>query len=448
MARDVAIWRLDVGADAGDRHLGRWLFDVTAPLHPVPPDRGRWRFTLHSRQFAAQRWESNLIAELSDARARKLTQAWNVPAELTFSMDGDSLQASQVLELATDVRAWRWDEQIGADRCMFRGMVDHSEDAITEESATVTFVAHDYLGMLNRRYLTLPYATTARDQDFIVSDLLTWSYHVFASDFTAFTPGSYLPLHLVLANPDGSIRGVQSGVNRDQALQPNQSIGAAILAMAQAGSQGFDLAVESHAGSPTWPAADTEDSLRIFYPQQGVTRGDVALVYGSNVRSLTRTVASDTYANYTRCVGNKASADPNAAQLFADAWNSDTNDITVNPVGLFMSAPNASALSLQSEVDAKAQGDLRLWGLIVPTYAVVLEPDAYLYGAPNMGDTIGLVIQRGRLDVNTQIRVLGIAYDIGDDDTEDVGLVLGRPLQQLADMDEHTNQMIDALARR
>ena len=39
-----------------------------------------------------------------------------------------------------------------------------------------------------------------------------------------------------------------------------------------------------------------------------------------------------------------------------------------------------------------------------------------------MGDIVPLVIQTGRLNVNTTIRVLGIAYDIGDDGQEDVDL--------------------------
>ena len=51
-----------------------------------------------------------------------------------------------------------------------------------------------------------------------------------------------------------------------------------------------------------------------------------------------------------------------------------------------------------------------------------------------MGDVVPLIIQSGRLNVNTTIRVVGITYDIGDDGQEDVTLTLGRPDTTLFDI--------------
>jgi hypothetical protein len=65
-----------------------------------------------------------------------------------------------------------------------------------------------------------------------------------------------------------------------------------------------------------------------------------------------------------------------------------------------------------------------------------------------MGDTVPLVVEAGRLNVNTTVRVLGITYTIGDDGQEDVALTLGRPLTTLADAFTQADRDADALTRR
>ena len=48
-----------------------------------------------------------------------------------------------------------------------------------------------------------------------------------------------------------------------------------------------------------------------------------------------------------------------------------------------------------------------------------------------MGDVVPLIVQSGRLNVNTNVRVVGITYAIGDDGQEDVTLTVGRPRYHL-----------------
>jgi hypothetical protein len=163
---------------------------------------------------------------------------------------------------------------------------------------------------------------------------------------------------------------------------------------------------------------------------------------------VTRTVSSADYANYLRVIGNKASADPNAPQFYSEKWNTDANNITVNPVGLFMTVDNASDVTIQSTLDDRANGGLAWYGLLTPSYTLSLRPGAYSYGNPNMGDTIPLVINEGRLNVNTSVRVVGIDYVIGDDGQEDVTLTVGRPPASMAQLFGGAARDIDALARR
>ena len=424
------------------------------PSYPIPAGRGRWRLTLHARSFTGiggPTWPATMITELSDARGRRLDQAWCSPAQLTFTLDGRSAEAPLVLELATDVVAWRWDDTIGQDRALFRGIIDHSEDQLTQEDAVVTFTAHDYLAMLTRRYITSTYSQTQDDQDNVVRDLLSLASGALTSTdgTTHFAPGSTLPLGTWNVNPDGSRRNTLSSAStppaplRDRTYYGGQEVGAAVDDLAKVLS-GFEYDVLPF--NPPW--SQTADALRIFYPAQGIARPDVALVYGSNVATVTRTVSSQDYANFVRVLGNNGSSDPAVAQWYSEAWNTDANNVTVNPVGTWMSTDNASDVAIQTTLNDKAAGDLNLSGVLIPSYTLTLVPETYSYGSPNMGDTVALVIKAGRLNVNTQVRVMGISYAIGEDGDEDVQLTVGRPVTTLAKLFTQAERGVDALARR
>jgi hypothetical protein len=404
---------------------------------PVPKGRGRWRLVAYQRQFSTA--FPVAVAQLDGARGRRLTTKLNAPAEFTFTLDGRDPAASSVLELATDVIAYRWHEPYGRDWPMFRGVIDHSEDQLSESSAVVTFTAHDYFGMLTRRIMATaaPVVWTQYDQDTLVSLLMVYA----TSSGSSFAPGNYLPLSVLRRNPDGTTRAAPSGQLRDRTYQPGQVIGNAIDDLAHV-INGFDYAVAANGPS------SSADYLNIYYPQQGVTRTDVALVYGVNVSTLTRTVSSNDYANYVRVIGNKGSADPNAAQLYSDRWNTDANNVTVNPVGLWQMVENASDVSVQSTLDDKAAGDLGWNGLLTPTYTLGLRPGAYVLGYLNMGDTVPLYVNEGRLAVNTSVRVVGVDFDIGDDGQEDIKVTVGRPPLTLAKVLTRADRDIDALARR
>ena len=346
--------------------------------YPLPDGRGQWRLTLHTRSFVAGAAYPTAtgIGELIDARSRRLDTAWNSPAQLTFTVDGHSPTAAYIAELQHDVIAWRWDEQSGHDIPMFHGLIGQSEDQLTEQEHVVTFTCHDYLSMLQRRYITAPggITYTQTDQDSIVTNLLTRANNMPASNGTSFLPGSALPILIAPVNPDGTDRpNSSSGQIRDRTYTGNTPIGQAIDDLAKV-INGFDYDLA--------PRIDLygRDRLRIFYPYQGVARSDMALVYGSTVATVTRTIASGDYANYWRVLGNNG-GDDTAPQLYAEAWNPDSNNTSVLPVGLWANTDNAADVSIQSTLDEKAAGNLALSGALVPAYTVGLRPGAYAYAA-------------------------------------------------------------------
>jgi hypothetical protein len=411
---------------------------------PVPAGRGRWRLTLHSRQFVNNvRWDQTLIAELVRARGRRLDQTWNAPAQLTFTLDGDAPTAGLVRELQTDVMAWRWDENTGQDVAMFRGIVTHAEDQLNENTNVVTFTCQDYGAMLQRRIATVAYAYND-DQDVVVNQIMTWG-QTNSGGGTNFAPGWFLPINSYRTNPDGTPRAGLTGQTRIRNYAPQTVAFQALDDLAHV-QGGFDWDVVPAA---RLPGTYYVDALRVFYPRQGVTRNDVALVYGSTVSGLTRTVNSADYANYVRVIGNNGSADPAAPQVYGEAWNTDANNVTVNPVGLWQTGLNAADVTLNQTLQDQAAGLLALDGTLVASWNVTMRPDAYQFGYPNMGDVVPLIVVAGRLNVNTQVRVVAISYAPTDDGDEQVSLTVGRPaVQSIAGQIDQNAQDVADLARK
>jgi hypothetical protein len=394
-----------------------------------------WRLTVHHRDYtAAATPRQTGIAELVEVRSVKLDTKWNASATLTWTMDGRDPSCAYVAELSTDVLLWRDGVLMG------RFIVAQSEDQVTAQDYSVNFTAHDYLSMLGRRILTSPndLIYSQWDQDDIVTNLLWLAINLGAGGGTSFVPGSSLPIVTALVNPDGTARA-KSGVLRDRTYTGGSVIGDLIANLAAViGGFDFDLA----------PSTTGADRLRIFYGAQGVTRSDFTFHYGSTVAGFTRSANSTDFANYQRVIGQGDST-VGAPQLYSEAWSPDANNVTTAPWGLWENGSNASDVSDPNTLAQKAHGDLALSSLLSPSYSLTMSPGAVVPGTPNMGDTVPLVLQVGRLSVSTTVRVLGITWDVGDDFSgEDVTLTVGRPAVSLSAMFQAIGQDVNALARR
>jgi hypothetical protein len=409
---------------------------------PLELERPRWRLTLHRRDFGGLAFAKDTgLGELPDARSRRLELALNAHGTLTFTVPGESAGAAAVQELTTEVMAWRWNDARAAWALMFRGIVAQTQDTISENGVySLNVTCHDYFAMLERRYVTSPIGVTytQQDQDQIVAALYTLAMQGVTSSGQAMTPGATLPLTPQRVNPDGTNRSSNSGRLRDRTYEGNKAIGEAISELA-AVADGFDFDVQASAD------VNGTDFLRIFYPSQGVTRSDLVLAYGSTVKTVERSVNATAYGNYVRVLGAGAEGGP---QLYAEAWNTDANDVTRIPVGLWQSTDNAADVSVQATLNDKAAGDLETLGLLTPTYSLGIAPGWWVPGAPAMGDTVPLVIKKGRLDVSTTVRVIGINYAIGDDGDEDVEVTVGRPAVALTGIFRTMRRDVNALARR
>jgi len=412
--------------------------------YPVPAGRGRWRLTLHNRVYGDATPATTQIAELSEATNRKLVRAWDTPAVFTFDLDGWRPSARYVAELCTEVVAWRWDDTTGADVAYFRGPITASSDTVDEQSHVVSFTCTDYLALCQRRIWAqaTPFTYT-QDQDWVANTLIGLCINATNSANTSFGASSYLPLNVATVNPDGSARTFgSSGQSRTMTWQGNAEFLTMFDNLAKL-ANGFDYDVVPFGFS------GQRDNVRLFFPAQGVTRSAPALYYPGNVTALQRQVTSADYSNYWRTLGNNQNATQNAPQIFGEANTPDAMGAQAGAVGLWMtgdSAPDqAPTGALLTQI---AQGQLNIYPVLMPTYTLTLAPGFYYQGAFNMGDTLPLIVQSGRLNVNTTLRVMGMEFETTDDGTERLTLTVGRSPTSLAKILGNYQADIRALSRR
>jgi hypothetical protein len=416
---------------------------VVQPLglgdYPIPPGRGRWRLLVASRSFSQTAWAPRVVADLPDATNRKLVQAWNTAAQLSFDIDGHSDACTLINELSTEIIALRWDDTSGVDVPMFRGVVDHSQDTLDGTSHTISFVAHDYLAMFGRRIVGQT-ITQQTGRDGLVDMLKSWGSDAAVTvGNVALTPGSNMPLARWNANPDQTQRAYDMTGPYTRTWLAGTNILQAIGDLAASTVFDFDVA-------PAVGGSNAGDVLRTFIPQQGVTRTDSVLNYGGTVATVQRQVDSGQYANYWYVQGN-------------GTWGDTKNNAaTGTTVGTWTSQSNAADVTAQGTCAQQAAGQLNIYGVLIPSYTLTLTPGFWYWtrvsdfvynGFANMGDTLTLLINSGRLAVNTQVRVLGIEYDMDTSDGhEDVVLTVGRPRTELVSMLTAWQASVNALSRR
>src|SRR5215471_7614280 len=140
----------------------------------------------------------------------------------------------------------------------------------------------------------------------------------------------------------------------------------------------------------------------------------------STVAKVQRQMSSADYSNYWRTIGNSAGS---STQLSGEAWTADATASAPGSVGLYMTGDQVSDVKDTTWLQHQTQGKLNIYGTVQPTYTLTLVPQKwpdiaggfYNVGPFNIGDTLPLIIQSGRLNVNTSVRIMGINYMVGDD---------------------------------
>jgi len=318
--------------------------------------------------------------EIRAASSRKLVLRLNAPSTFACSMMGDHEQAKLITELITDITV-RAD---GVD--LLRARCGNTQDTVAESGYGVSFNFVDYRGVLQRRALkaadTLAYLNV--DQ----SDI-AWGM---VQNIQSRTNGNY-----------GITRGTgaTTGITRQWNPKPGEFVGKIIDSIGNLAS-GFDWDVS--------PAM----ALDLYYPQRGLNNG-IGLEYGKSVSSFTRVKTPSTFANDDIVTGG------------AGTTIVETGSATVatDLQGRWDGTYSYPDITEQATLVARGSWLVARTSLLVPTYTAKLAP-GFWKGTSHigLGDTVRLLVKRGRINDNLLLRVLEIPIDIGDDGSETVQLGL------------------------
>jgi len=320
---------------------------------------------------------TTIQALLTQARSRTLTFDLSQPHTLSFTIDGEHPEADLINELQTDIIVTRNNTKL------FRGRVGSTSDDVDQNKHTVSFQAVSYKGLLGRRTLQTDKNTlaTAEDQAYIA-----W----WMVNHTQTQSGG----NLSITAPDT----LTTGVLRGDLWEAGKYIANAIDDIGSR-QYGFEWDI------------DADLRMQIYYPNRGAVSTYVA-EYGGFVTSFQRTLDTSNYANFVRSFGTNGGLDisstssmPNIADLIEGRWEY---------------AEGGGDADSTAEVASRAAGLLGERGALTPTYTLTLKDGTWRPEQFWLGDSINVVIKKGRLDVNSFYRVQRIQIDIGDSNEEHV----------------------------
>lgn len=358
---------------------------------PAPPD---WSFVADN---------AGTHQAMARAADRRLTVRLSAPSEASFTLAGTDEQAGAVTELVTDVLVLRDGVKL------YRGRVGATSDALDASTHRVEVPTGDYRALLQRRNLY--------DDDQVV-----WS-----DDQSDIAWGLVQQTQARTGGALGITRGVGvvTGVVRDRTYEAGKPIGEAIQQLSEA-PDGFDWDIN----------ADKE--LDIFYPTRDNGHA-VVLDYGGAIKAVKRNVDPSAYANALRMNG--------ADTLLPEVR--EAVDLASRPEGRWDGQYGVTTITEQGTLADRADWQLAVAQQVVPAYSVTFKGGRW--GGRDhvwVGDTCRLVVQHGRLAVNTLLRVVELAITVPANGWEEVTATLGIPLATVGSMVAGQAARLDQLERR
>jgi hypothetical protein len=376
---------------------------VTAPV-AVAAGVGPVLVTPHSGADAPPEWGWYLlqssgapIGSLTSATARKLSFYLDGAATASFTMPSDHPETAAIVELGTDVLVTR------NGRPFFRGRIGGSADTLNASSDTVNFTAVDYRGMLDHRIL---WSTSTLD--FVQADQAAIAWQLIAES-QALPGGNW-----------GLTRGAgaSTGILRDRHYQAGSVLSQMLTELGNVIS-GFDWEV------------DPNLAFNIYYPQRG--RSGLILTYGREITQVTTSLNPQSYANAVR-------------------FNGATTTIPVELTGSFPAGigrwditqgdPN---LILQTTVNDRAAYMLATDSQIIPAFNLTLADGMWDLTQVWLGDSVRLIVQAGRLNVDQTRRIIQVDVTLDDNGGESFVLAHGNAPGRLSDRLNDISKAIAAL---
>lgn len=409
---------------------------ITPPIdRAVEVENAEWSFAIGP--------PGSVVRELNAGSSRRVTFNLSEAHEASVTIDGFDPAAREIVELSTDLYVFRRRATGQPRELLYRGRIGKTADACSADGHEVTVPSISYKGVLKRRLLMTGFSSansaytvgdssgTGRGQRWNQVDQMQIAWEL--------VDGIQQ-----LANGDlGIVNGIgqSSGKLRDRTFQMGDSIAEQLDSLSDV-IDGFDWDI-----TPTYTNGASGLRLDRWYRERGIVRNEVLayLQSGSNLLSVQRQVDSSDFANAIRSKGRAPESsgsvqgvEPAPVERYA----------TPGPEGRWdklFDEDSTTAAGLAERADWRVADA----SLIRPSYTVELKPG--VWRGPDhfwLGDTVKLVVQSGRLNVQTDVRVQTIDIAIDDNGDEQVSVTLGYPKKDFRSKMSEIDRRLARLERR
>lgn len=317
-----------------------------------------------------------VFRELTEATSRRVTWRLDATDDAQFSMNGESEELAEIVDLATDLVIYRNGIKL------HRGRLGPAADSGNANGLATQLTSIGYRGMLDVRHVPAAGATyTATDQAQIAFGLIDTSQSSTNGDW-GITDGT----------------GATSGTTRDRTYDPGKPIGEALGELFRVDDGG------------EWEI-DADLALNRWYPTRGTDTG-VVLDFGGLVVAFERLLSPADFGNAGVFSGDTSVTDPidaTAATLATD------------PRGRWEVSRAFPSIKEQATLVDRAAWVVAQAATLRPTWRITLAADAW--EGPDhlwLGDTAQLAVHAGRLAVDAPHRIAEIAVTEDDNGVETV----------------------------
>lgn len=363
----------------------------------IAPVRPRYSFVLAQTDGTA-------LGEITSARSRSVTLERGKANRASVTLNARTAMGREVGEgRDRDLIVYRDGTKL------FRGRIGAPDDSMGSQEHTVTVEAVGYRDLLRDRHLEASKSYTDVEQEAIAWDLIDTVQQQSGGDLSI-TRGS----------------DQTTGVTRSRAFAAAAQVAGKIDEVAQA-DDGFDWDV------------DADLIFRVWHPSRGVSRTRV-LHYGEgggNVASVKRSPDLGRFATVVIAT-NRGALTPEIA-VSAD----------VATRGRWSHVEGVSDADSASTLQEQADGLLADREELKASWTVVLSRRHPWQGRADfdVGDTLTLVVQSGRFDLEQTVRVERIRLDVDSSDVETATVDLDRPSDDLAEALRRESERVTELER-
>lgn len=364
---------------------------------PIAPSRPRYSFVLAQP-------DGTEIGEITTARSRSVTLERGKADRAKVTLNARSPMGREVGEgRDRDLIVYRDGTRL------FRGRIGAPNDSMGAKEHTVTVDAVGYRDLLRDRHLEASKSYSAVEQEAIAWDLIDTVQQQSGGDL-------------------GITRGSDqtTGVTRSREFAIAAQVAGKIDEIAQA-ADGFDWDV------------DAGLVFRVWHPSRGTSQSRV-LHYGEaggNVASVDRSPDLGRFATVVIAT-NRGALTPEIA-VSAD----------VATRGRWSHVEGVSDADSATTLQEQADGLLADREVLKASWTVTLSRRHPWLGRRDfdVGDTVQLVVQSGRFDLEQAVRVERIRLDVDSSDVETATVDLDRPADDLAEALRRESERVTELER-